>query len=229
MIDVSLLKRKNMRPNIVASVIPEKNFTEQIRGISSKLEEFYCIPEFRMDMGIEKDREYVKKYMKELDEYDLLNIFTYRTTNPDLALRMYEIAMQNEDSILDIDMDILNEIKLDFPQNRSIISSHFQNPMEFRDRFSALNEYKFSAIKLASFFDELTLLDIAWFLKHSNSGRILSIVPQGQDNQPMRIASAILASDFMYSSLGKAVVDGQYKAEILNEIMNLIYGSADGK
>ena len=222
MVNIDILRKRNGKSIIVASVIPEKDYENQIRLISKKLEDFNFIPEFRMDLGT-FDCDNIEKYMKMVNDYSIPNIFTYRTGQPFLAEKAYKIPLGLENSILDIDVSIIRRISFNYPGNRTILSSHFLNPLEFRAKFEQLAKFRNVAIKLASSFDHENILDVLWFLKHASGERILSVVPQGMNNQIFRIVSSLTVSDFMYSSLDEPVVGGQYRMEWLSKILDMIH------
>jgi len=223
LVNIDILKKRVGMAVIVASVIPEKDYENQIKFISKKLDDFHFIPEFRMDLWTNNQKDSIEKYMKIVDDYSLPNIFTFRTEELSIADEIYKIPLNHENSILDIDISIISRNSINYPQNRTILSSHFSNPLEFRNRFEKLAKYGKVAIKLASTFDSENILDILWYVKHTDGERILSIVPQGNENQSLRIVSALTVSDFIYSSFDKPVIAGQYSMELLFKILEMIY------
>jgi 3-dehydroquinate dehydratase len=223
LVNIDILKKRGGMAVIVASVIPEKDYENQIKLISKKLDDFHFIPEFRMDLWTNNQKDSIEKYMKIVDDYSLPNIFTFRTEELSIADEIYKIPLNHENSILDIDISIISRNSINYTQNRTILSSHFSNPLEFRNRFEKLAKYGKVAIKLASTFDSENILDILWYVKHTDGERILSIVPQGNENQSLRIVSALTVSDFIYSSFDKPVIAGQYSMELLFKILEMIY------
>ncbi|MHB1439449.1 MAG: type I 3-dehydroquinate dehydratase [Cuniculiplasma sp.] len=221
--NIDSLRKKGKKPSIVASVIPSRDIEDQVERLSRKMDLFNFIPEIRMDLVKKVPIGYLENYFSTLSQTGINCIFTFRANTIEEAEEPYEEALMYENTIIDVDTSIINAIDMEKSKKRMIISSHFQNFLEFRSRSVELFAIRDCAVKLATSFDQLSFTEALWYMTQIKGERIFSLVPQGSENREMRVVSAIQISDFTYSFFEEPVAPGQYSLDQIHNIMDAIF------
>ena len=212
------LKKRSWRPFTIGSVIPSTE--EQAGKIADEMKKLEFIPEFRFDLSAEMDEACIRKYIDVFTENGGYGIFTYRSTSKDLLGHFYQIAMEYENFVMDIDMHYAGVLGKD-QRGKTIISSHFTNHTEAEGRVGKIMEMNPEALKIALPMNTVQFTRIINFIGGLGMKIPVALIPMGKESY-LRVASAITVSDFAYTHYEKRVAEGQYSVQEFSNILDQI-------
>lgn len=210
-------------PTIAVSANPETINEQDLERLKEINGLYNIVMEGRFDLISKVGKKKITDYMDYLNASKIPVIFTYRGRGKEVR-EYYELAEGYNNFICDIDIDDLRDIKVEYDPQRTIISTHEASQELAMVRMREIITYNSGAGKIASYFDINGLAQAIWEATSLNISKPFSIIPLGESSRKMRIATAILCSDFTYCYLHNPTSEGQFSLDEMISIFLSTFG-----
>ncbi len=209
-------------PDIFISIY-FKNFNEMKDAFNKNILSFKDKYEIRYDLFYEQSEENLVKILNFLNANNVMYIFTFRSKDNKKLIDTYNIAINNNAPVIDIDINSFNYDRSIFKNSKLMISYHGNNDDNVIKILNNIMKIKPDIYKIALTYtnNEKFINDLNKIYKFKSKNKIkIAFIPMGNKNSFLRVVSGIV-SDILYARYIDNTAPGQLSIEDYNNVFKI--------
>jgi len=209
-------------PDIFISIY-FKNFNEMEDAFNKNTLSFKDKYEIRYDLFNDRSEEDLVKILNFLNANNVMYIFTFRSKDNKKLIDTYNIAINNNAPVIDIDINSFNYDRSIFKNSKLMISYHGNNDDNVIKILNNIMKIKPDIYKIALTYtnNEKFINDLNKIYKFKSKNKIkIAFIPMGNKNSFLRVVSGIV-SDILYAKYIDNTAPGQLSIEDYNNVFKI--------